>query len=230
MLMAVSLVVMTILVLIVARSHGNDANPTLTHQSQDGSLEVVAKFLEPEQRTYRGTGIWEDAVRKAPNNPRARAGYAQVLEASGNWREALEQYGKVYELSFRDDISPSVAEMTRLQAQLNIVNIYQTIGNDKAAEAMLMQAWQENHGFPGFAVGLSYYNMRRGAYPEALSIADEGISHLGDYPASAQFFAGKLYWNRGAVHQMMGDCAKANADYRLAQKFPDIPKIAECRA
>lgn len=203
------------------------APPVTAEHYMDGKIVVdgIGTRQVPMPSAKAGTGIWQDTVMKSPMKVRARIGFAAALDREGMLDQAMEQYRAALQLSYRPD-EPD-AEAGREFAQMGMSDILVKTGQLDQAQELLMNAWEVDKPFPGYAVNLSAIWLKRGGAKPSLDILNEAEAHMAEYPAFRE--QQQLYLNRGAAYGMLGDCVKAVADFRKAQTYPDGPKnIPHC--
>lgn len=203
----------------------------LSVADHDGSLIVLGAIPAPRPVVHLPiSGIWRDTARKSPLKLRVRSWFAIQLMNSGQLDEALTEFGALYQLAAGGDYPEKDRQMAILNAETNASLVMLKQGRLQDAESFLRDAWLRDPGFPGFAVGLTYFDIQRGKLDEAIAIATDGIHGMTLYASTnpEPFFAGKLYLNRGMAYLMSGKCSEALKDFTKARTYPDIPQTPNC--
>jgi len=162
-------------------------------------------------------GIWEDALRTSPLNPRAYINLGVLLERENRYPEALQKYQRAIQ------IAPHL-----FAAHFNLSHLYRKMGRYDEAVGPLRKAIQTNP-LPRDAskayheLGLVYQQLQR--YPEAIE-ADKKASQLQPNAVGPWVSLGGLYARLGQYEEAIESYKKAlSLDPKNAEASNDLSLV-----
>jgi tetratricopeptide (TPR) repeat protein len=170
-----------------------------------GSVVALFTFLTIQRnRDYRSESIiWQDAVEKRPNNPRAHNNLGNALLHAGKLQEAVGHYEQA--LRIRPDFIPAQSNLG--VALFGLGKIQQAIGHYEQA-LRLKPDYADAHNNLGNAL------VRLGRLPEAMAHLEQALRLQPDYA--------EAHCNLGMALRRMGKLPEAIAHYEQAlQLNPD---------
>lgn len=168
--------------------------------------------------------LWEDTALKSPWKPRPRANLAAAYAEAGRLDDAIREFDNAILLA---EFRPTHEQ------QYGVPRAFSSIGSvlvrqhrTAEAETMLSEAWTKYPGHPGIGVNLAsaFLAEARRRLQAAIGVTSESILA---WEAGWTFEApGYLYWNRANAFYMLGNCLRANQDFKTAQRLEaDLAKL-----
>ena len=171
--------------------------------------------------------LWQDTVTKSPMKTRPRINLARSYQEAEMYDDAIREYSDAATIAKLPHIDPVQGQITRQLAAMNMSQIMLKFGAIDEAEKVLVSVWNEEPGFPGIAINLAIVYMNKGNPQFAKEVLDVGIESIPSYPWFQ--LQGRLYFNRGLVRQILGDCAGAEEDFayaRTERRDADLPQVS----
>jgi tetratricopeptide (TPR) repeat protein len=193
------------------------------------SVERYLQFrmsLEPTS-----ISLWQDVVNKSPEKLRPRVNLAYALQLNGDLSEALREYRNAELLSFQERLTDAQREEAADRITTAISAIYIHLNRYNDAGKILAQRWNQNPGFPGVGVNLSKVLLHDQRPDMAVVVLSRTLAEAPAYPWIREPDLATMYLNRAVAFAMLGDCALAENDKRLAEHWPDFQgkvRLPEC--
>ncbi len=206
-----------------------------------GTLTVL------RNRDYRSEGgIWEDTIRKRPDNARAYFNRGRLRGEAGDWNGMMADYAKALELkpdfveaynnrgnaySFAgnharalEDFSKAIRYYPRSAGSYNNRGVtYLDLGDYERALADFSKAIEISPDRPEFYCNRANARNALGRYAEALADCEKAIALAPDLP--------EPYYYRANAYSGLGDDERALADYdRALRTRPDWAAAYDRRA
>ena len=185
------------------------------------AVQIQEQFLYAIGAKRQSLSLWQDTVNKSPQKIRPRINLAFAHQLNAESELAISEYRNAGFLTFREGIEPSEAKGARSRIATAIAQILIRSGDYQQAGSILANAWNQDPGFPGIGINLSFVLLHDNRPDLAMLILDRTI-------ADAHLYAwfqdlGSLYYNQSRAFAMIGRCEEAAALLAHAKQIePDF--------
>ncbi|MBL0311634.1 MAG: tetratricopeptide repeat protein [Holophagaceae bacterium] len=149
---------------------------------------------------YNQFNIWEDTVRKVPNNPRAHLNYGSALKKEGFFDAAIVEYKKAIELAPRIPM-----------AYTNLGSIYSELGEIDTSLDYLIKAVNLDPENPKYIRNLGVVLVKKKAYEDSLICFEKSVQLSPTYAPG--------YASMGEVYFIKKDYKKSISNFKQAIKI-----------